>query len=141
MWCESNNKGSNIGEKENCVNLYDLLYCGVSQTTKELIANYMNQDRVKINVINVQQQENNSDCGVFTIAYAQYLLEGNNPAEYLFIHPGKHLASYLPTGTLSKFPKILAEHSPVVLHKEVHILLKPVERSLSDYEEDILCVL
>ena len=132
---------NNIDEKENCVSLYDSLYCGVSQTTKELIANYMNKDRVKINVVNVQQQDNNSDCGVFAIAYAQCLLEGNNPAEYDFIHPRKHLANYLPTGTLPRFPKVLAEHTPVVLHKEVHIQLKPVERSLSDYEEDILCVL
>ena len=61
---------SNIGEKENCESLYDSLYCGVSQTTKELIANYMNKDRVKINVINVQQQENNSDCGVFASMFA-----------------------------------------------------------------------
>ena len=107
---------SNIGEKENCVNLYDSLYCGVSQTRKELIANYINQDRVKINVINVQQQENNSDCGVFAIAYVQSLLEGNNPAEYDLFHPRKHLANYLPTETLPKFPKVLAEHTPVVLH-------------------------
>ena len=92
-------------------------------TTKELIANYVNQDRVKINVINVQQQENNSDCGVFAIAYAQCLLEGNNPTEYDFIHPRKHLANYLPTGSLPKFPKVLTD---VVLHKEVHIPLKPV---------------
>ena len=132
---------SNIGEKENCVNLYDSLYNGVSQETKELIANYMNKDKVKINVINVQQQENNSDCGVFTIAYAQCLLEGKNPAEYDFIHPRKHLAQYLPTGCLPKFPKVLAEHIPVVLHKEVHIPLKPVEKSLSDYDKDILCLL
>ena len=33
----------------------------------------------------MQQQENNSDCGVFAIAYVQCLLEGNNPAEYDFI--------------------------------------------------------
>ena len=59
---------SNIGEKGNCVNLHDSLYNGVSQTTKELIGNYMNKDKVKINVINVQQQENGSDCGVFAMA-------------------------------------------------------------------------
>ena len=71
------------------------------------------------------------------------MLEGNNPTEYHFIHPRKYLANYLPTGTLPKFPKVLAEHTPVLLHKEVHIplKLKPVEKSLSDYEENILCVL
>ena len=36
---------------------------------------------------------------------------------------------------------LLAENIPVILDKEVHIPLKPVEKSLSDYEEDILCVL
>ena len=88
----------------------------------------------------MQQQENKSDCGVFAIDYAQYLLEGKNSAEYDFIHPRNHLAQYLPTVCLPKFPKVLAEHLPVVLHKEVHIPLKPVEKSLSDYDEDILCL-
>ena len=132
---------SNIGEKGKCVNLYDSLYNGVSQTTKELIGNYMNKDKVKINVINVQQKENGSDCGVFAIAYAQCLLEGKNPAEYDFIDPRKHLAHNLPNGSLPKFPKVLAEHLPVVLHKDIYIQLKPVEKSISDYEEDILCLL
>ena len=95
-----------IGEKENCVNLYDSFYCGVSQTRKELIANYMNEYRVKINVINVQQQENNNDCVVFAIANAQCLLKGNNPAEYHLIHSRQHFANYLPTGSLPKFPKV-----------------------------------
>ena len=134
-------KSSNIGEKGNCVNLYDSLYNGVSQTTKELIGNYMNEDTVKINVINVQQQKNGSDCGVFAIAYAQCLLEGKNPAEYDFKDPRKHLAHNLPNGSLPKFPKVLAEHLPVVLHKDIYIQLKPVEKSMSDYEEDILCLL
>ena len=77
---------SNIGEKANCVNLYDSLYNDVSA----------------------------------------------------FIHPRKHLGHYLPTRSLPTFPSVLAEHFPVVLHKEVHIQLKPVEKSLSDYDEDIL---
>ena len=56
---------------------------------------------------------------MFAIAYAQCLLESKNPAEYDFIHPRKHLAQYM----LPNFPKVLAEH------KEVHIPLKPVEKS------------
>ena len=103
----------------------------------------MNKDKVKINVINVQQQENGSDCDVIAIAYAyaQSLLEGNNPAEYDFINPRKHLTHYLPKGSLPRFPKVLAEHLPIGLHKEVYIQLKPVEKTLSDYEEDILFML
>ena len=130
-------------QQQNCSRKVPMsqLYSGVSRATKELIANYMNKDKVKINVINVPQQENKSDCGVFAITYAQCLLEGKNPAEYDFIYSRKHLAQYLPTGCLPKFPKDLTEHIPVVLHKEVHIPMKPVEKSLSDYDEDILCLL
>ena len=41
-----------------------------TQTTKELIVKYVHKEKVKINIINVQQQENDSDCGVFAIAFA-----------------------------------------------------------------------
>ena len=72
-------------------------------------------------------------------SYVKCLLEGKNLAEYDFFYPRKHLAQCLPTGCLPKFPKV--SHLPVVLHKEVHIPLKPVEKSVSDYDEDILCLL
>ena len=52
------------------------MYNSVSQTTKELVGNYMNKDKVKINVINVQQQENASDCGVVYI-YTETTLKTN----------------------------------------------------------------
>ena len=78
---------------------------------------------------------------MLAIAFAQCLLEGKNPAEYDFLDLRKHLVHFLPNGSFSKFPKVLAEHLPVVLHKEIYIQLEPVEKSLADYEEDILCLL
>ena len=54
--------------------------------------------------------------------------------EYDFIDPRKHLAHNLPNGYLPKFPKVLAEHLPVILHKDIYIQLKQVEKSMSDYE-------
>ena len=53
------------------------------------------QNKVKINIMNVQQQENESDCGAFAIAFAKCLLEGKDPSEYDFVNPRKHLAQYL----------------------------------------------
>ena len=53
---------------------------GITQTTKELIAKYVHKEKVKINIINVQQQENDSDCGIFAIAFAKCLLEGKDPS-------------------------------------------------------------
>ena len=45
----------------------------------------MNKEKVKINIINVQQQKNDSDCGVFAIALAKCLLEGKDPSLYDFV--------------------------------------------------------
>ena len=75
---------SNIGVPDSSVNVYDSLYSGINQATKELIAKYVHKDKVKINIINVQQQENESDCGVFAIAFAKCLLEGKDPYQYDF---------------------------------------------------------
>ena len=52
---------SNIGVSDNSVNVYDSLYNGITQTTKELISKYVHKEKVKINIINVQQQKNDSD--------------------------------------------------------------------------------
>ena len=56
-----------------------------------------------------KQQENESDCGVFAIAFSKCLLEGKDPSEYDFVNPRKHLAQYLPQGNIPEFPKVLAQ--------------------------------
>ena len=55
------------GFSANTVNVYDSLYKDISQETKSLIGEYHQGDKVKINIMNVQQQENGSDCGVFAM--------------------------------------------------------------------------
>ena len=40
---------SNIGVSDSSVNVYDLLYNGITQVTKELIAKYVHKEKVKIN--------------------------------------------------------------------------------------------
>ena len=76
---------------------------------------------------NVQQQENESDCGVFAIAFAKCLLEGKDPSEYHFVNSRKHL----PEGVIPEFPKVLSEHFPKVLNRFVHIPLKPVTKNIT----------
>ena len=75
--------------------------------------------------MNVQQQENESDCGVFAIAFAKCLLEGKEPSQYDFVNPRKHLAQYLPEEIIAEFPKVLAEYFPKVLNRFVHRYLMP----------------
>ena len=89
--------------------------------------------------MNVQQQENESDCGVFAIALAKCLLEGKDTSEYDFVNPRKHLAQYLCEGVIPEFPKVLAEHFPKVLNRLGHIQLKPVTKNIKNPEVDILC--
>ena len=48
----------------------------------------------------------NSQDGVFAIAFAKCLLEGNGPSEYDFVNPRKHLAQNLPQGIIPEFPKV-----------------------------------
>ena len=107
---------SNIGVSDNSVNVYDSLYNSITQTPKELIAKYVNKEKVKINIINVQQQENDSDCGVFAIAFAKCLLEGKDPSLYDFVNPREHLAQYLPQEIIPEFSKVLAEHEQSSSH-------------------------
>ena len=132
---------SNIGLSDRSVNVYDSLYNGMNQATKELIAKYVHKDKVKINIMNVQQQENERDCGVFAIAFAKCLLEGKDPSEYDFVNPRKHLAQYLHEGVIPEFPKVLAEHFPKVLNRFGHIQLKPVTKNIEEPEVDILCLM
>ena len=59
----------------NTVNVYDSLYKGISQETKSLIGEYHQGDKVKINIMNVQQQENGSAAFQNSL---QYLPKGNH---------------------------------------------------------------
>ena len=105
--------------------------------TKELIKKYVYKEKVKINIMNVQQQENESNCGVFEIAFAKCLLERKDPSEYDFVDPRKHLAQYLPQGIIPEFPKVLAEHLTNVLKRVLHIQLKPVPKNIKKHEVEL----
>ena len=97
---------SNIGVSDNSVNVYDSLYNGITQTTKEIIAKYVHKEKVKINIINVQQQENDSDCGVFAIAFEKYIARRKKilPCMILLI-PGTTWLSVCLRGVFLNFQK------------------------------------
>ena len=60
----------------------------------------VHKDKVKINIMNAQQRENESDCGVFAIAFAKCVRRKGTD----FVNPGEHLAQYLPEGIIPEFP-------------------------------------
>ena len=126
------------GFSANTVNVYDSLYKGISQETKSLIGEYHQGDKVKINIMNVQQQENGSDCGVFAIAFAKTILAGIDPTMEYFTNARSHLISSLIQGSIPKFPSVPAKREPQILERTTHYKLKPVVRTGKEYKLDIL---
>ena len=89
------------------VHLYDSLFHDViSQEIEEQTNDLLGGNLVELQFVPVQQQTNNSDCGVFAIAFAVSLALGTNPKHVTFdtskTHP--HLAVCLKAQKLSMFP-------------------------------------
>ena len=75
---------SSIGVSDNSVNVYNLLYNGITQTTIELIAKYVNKENVYL---------------------LWHLLQGKDPLLYHFVDRREHLTQYLPQEIIPEFPK------------------------------------
>lgn len=79
---------SNIGCKDvTKVNLFDSLYSGITQHTKEQVSSLLHctsSDTIKILVQAVQTQTNGTDCGVFALAFATALCYGKDPCDVYF---------------------------------------------------------
>ena len=111
----------------------------MDENTKKLIGQYHQGDKVKIYIMDVQQQQNGSDCGAFAVAFAKAILMGKDPTQLEFIDPRSHLALHLPEGSIPEFPAVTRNCSNKVLQKEVYIKLKevPVDHK-EKYSLDIL---
>ena len=103
-------------------------YTKMDQDTKLLSGNYTNENKVKINIMNVHQQQNGSDCGVFAIAFAKKLLSGRDPTQPNFNDPRNHLSAHLPCNEIPDFPTERARRSPQILDKTTYYKLLPVRK-------------
>ena len=110
----------------NSVYVYDSLHQGMDENTKKLIGQYYQGDKVKIYIMDVQQQQNGSDCGAFAVAFAKAILMGKDPTQLEFIDPRSHLALHLPEGSIPEFPAVRRNCSDKVLQKEICNKLKEV---------------
>ena len=92
------------------VNVYDSLYQSLSQCTIDQICAVMfsTNDAVDVRFIDVEQQTNNSDCGVYTIAYATSLCfsEDISCIQFCVSKMRSHLVSCLEKGQMSPFLSI-----------------------------------
>ena len=121
----------------NSVYVRDFLFQQMDETTKKLIGQYHQGDKVKIYIMNVQQQPNGSDCGAYAVAFAKAILTEKDPTQLEFIDPRSHLALHLLEGMIPEFPSISRKCANKVIQKEIYIKLKPVDNN-KKYSVDIL---
>ncbi|XP_068673794.1 uncharacterized protein [Montipora foliosa] len=98
---------SSIGCLPGKVHLYDSLFHDViSQEIEDQTNDLLGGNLIELQFVPVQQQTNNSDCGVFASAFAVSLALGTNPKHVTFdtskMRP--HLAVCLKAQKLSMFP-------------------------------------
>ena len=68
---------------------------------------------IKLNIQQVQQQDNSVDCGVFAVAYATSILHGQNPEDlnYDTCSLRQHLLTCISSGIFKPFPLSNLPHS------------------------------
>lgn len=98
---------SNIGCLPGKVHLYDSLFHDViSQEVEDQTNDLIGGNLVSLDFVSVQQQTNDSDCGVFAIAFAVSLALGTDPMHVTFdirrMRP--HLTACLKDKKLNMFP-------------------------------------
>lgn len=103
-WICVSTVGCNLDE----VNAYDSRYSTVSPATLKLICSLLQcyKPQLTINVMQLQQQSNGSDCGVYAIACATSLCNGGEPAEQFWDEKQMclHFIECFQSTSMSAFP-------------------------------------
>ena len=118
---------TNIGCKKGEVNIFDSLSHGtVNSNTMKQVASILHEEgpNIVLNIKSVQQQQNGTDCGVFSIAFLTSLLNGEDPSTTAYHNDQlrTHLLTCIANGCLSSFPQI--PFSTVKRCKETKIVTK-----------------
>ena len=112
-WVCASNKSCNAGT----VKIYDSLRTGdIPLSAKEVISALLHYhyQKKKVTLIfpDVQQQSDGSACGVFALAYAYTLCQGEDPVEiqYDVLKMRPHFLSCLQKGEFTVFPSVKTRH-------------------------------
>jgi hypothetical protein len=100
---------STIGCQPGHINVYDSLHMTLSSDVKELIADLLQWkgNYITIHYCDVQWQVGGNDCGIFAIAFATAICNGDEPASIVFDQNNmrKHLKTCFDNGKLTPFPE------------------------------------
>ena len=119
---------TNIGENtDNIVRIYDSLHQKPTVQTRHIISQYIRPsgNSLTFKIMNCQKQLNTSDCGVFSIAFSETLLGGEDPVNINFSSDLRyHLIKCFKNNKFSGFP-----------HSKVH----KSNRIVKEFEEIVYC--
>ena len=93
----------------NPIRIYDSIFRTVDEETKRTVMNLFKKvGKFKFIPVDMQVQEGNVDCGLFTIAVATDLAYGNDPANVIFVQKKmrNHVLENLESGSLQPFPRL-----------------------------------
>ncbi len=130
-----------LNDDNSIVDIYDSMNLEPNTQVIKDICNFINCENksLTINVVNVQQQTNGSDCGVLAIAYATSLVFGGNPANiYYTCNLRKHLSACLVKGLMEEFPCRMLTRKPAYC-KTFSLQLYCICRCIDDGRKMILC--
>lgn len=108
---------SSIGCDKGLVNLYDtLFYDVILDDLEQQVQNLVGGDFKELSVVPVQQQSNGSDCGVFAIAFATWLVYTFDCIHLIVLYTNipqfhvprmrPHLSACLKAGLITPFPTV-----------------------------------
>ena len=111
-WICVSNKSCNAGT----VKIYDSLRtCDLPLSAKEVISALLRYQKKKVTLIfpDVRQQSDGSACGVFALAYAYTLYQGEDPFEIQYDVPKlrPHFLSCLRKKEFTVFPSVKTRHT------------------------------
>ena len=97
---------STVGARADNINIYDSMMLYPSSETLDLIAHFHRSTsrQLTFNIMHVQKQENDVDCGAFALAFLSSLVFFQNPTQLSFSNLREHLAQCFTCGTISPFP-------------------------------------
>ena len=78
-WITVSTFGCDLGE----INYYDSLFKGkITDSVKKQICNLLHskEKKIKVHVMSVQQQKNNTACGIYAIAFAYFIANNTDPS-------------------------------------------------------------
>ena len=106
---------TNMGETELCrVRIYDSLRNTPTASTMKTISNFLGvkDNHLRVSVMNVQQQPNSNDCGLYAVAFATALAYGQDPTEQDYVDLRSHFLTCVLSRCLTPFPSSVAYRKP-----------------------------